>query len=192
MTASTSHATLATLASDPRELRRTCGAFATGVTVIGTRVGGVDYGMTANSFMSVSLEPPLIAISIGRRAKMLRWIEATGRYAVSILAEDMMDVALHFAGRPRRRLEPQFVDFAGLPVIRGAIAQFAARVHDAVPAGDHVLFIGKVEQLYRTDGRPLIFHNGHFGTSSRGSVSAWGAGASGIAARHLEEAPELW
>ena len=148
---------------DLAEFRRTCAAFATGVTVITTRHQGAEYGMTANAFTSVSLTPPLVLVSVQRRARMLGKIEAAGRYAVSILAETMEPVAWHFAGKPPRDLADPFEEFGGLPVIRGAIAQLVTRVHQTVSAGDHVLFIGQVEKIVRHPGRPLIFHDGKFG-----------------------------
>lgn len=147
---------------DPIELRRACSAFATGVTVVSTRQAGADFGMTANAFMSVSLSPPLIVVSIARRARMLARIEASRRYGVSVLAEDMQALADHFAGKPQDGLGEIFEDFGGLPVIRGALAHFAARLYQAVDAGDHVLFIGRVEKLAHRARRPLIFQRGAF------------------------------
>lgn len=93
---------------DPRELRNACGQFGTGVTIITTHCEGRDHGMTANAFMSVSLDPPLVAISIAKSAKMLRNIQSTGRFAVSVLAEGMEDLAWHFAGKPKLDLRDVF------------------------------------------------------------------------------------
>ena len=177
---------------DPMELRRTCAAFGTGVTVITARHGGSDYGMTANAFMSVSLDPPLIVVSVNRRARILGKIEAAGTYAVSVLAEQMEPVAMHFAGKPRQDLGNLFEDFGGLPVVRGAIGYFAARLHQTVLAGDHVMFIGAVEKIARREGRPLIFHDGAFGglpwTKAQGAGAPWPPGN----VHPREDAPELW
>jgi flavin reductase (DIM6/NTAB) family NADH-FMN oxidoreductase RutF len=162
---------VAEAAIDPRELRQACATFGTGVTVITTRHGGTDHGMTANAFMSVSLAPPLIVVSVGRRARLLAKIAATRRYAVSVLAEHMEPVARHFAGKPQGGLTNLFEDFGGLPVIRGAVAYFAATLHQSVDAGDHVLFIGRVEKIAHRPGRPLIFHAGAFCTLP--GVRAW-------------------
>jgi flavin reductase (DIM6/NTAB) family NADH-FMN oxidoreductase RutF len=185
---------------DPIELRRVCATFGTGVTVITARHANSDHGMTANAFMSVSLEPPLIVVSVNRRARLLQRIEAAGRYGVSILAEHMEPVALHFAGKPRAGMEEVFEDFDGLPVVRGAIAHFAAKLHQVIEAGDHVLFIGAVEKIARTDGRPLIFQDGQFQTvpytpSSTAANAAFGAWPSRDARdleSNLEETPEFW
>ena len=76
-------------AIEPRQLRDACGRFGTGVTVITTHCDGHDHGMTANAFMSVSLDPPLVAVSIARTAKMLSRIQKSGRFAVSVLADTM-------------------------------------------------------------------------------------------------------
>jgi flavin reductase (DIM6/NTAB) family NADH-FMN oxidoreductase RutF len=184
-------------ALDAIELRRTLGAFATGVTVITARHDGSDHGMTANAFMSVSLKPPLIVVSVNRRARLLAKIEASGRYAVSILAEDMEAVALHFAGKPKLDPESLFEDYAGLPVIPGAVAHFAARLVETIPAGDHALFIGAVEKFSHGHARPLLFHGGGFRAlpdthASTGGFASWPAGAARISSRYVEEAPQLW
>ena len=189
--------TAASGAPDPRELRAALGAFATGVTVVSTRHDGADHGMTANAFMSVSLDPPLIAVSIDRRAKMLAKISAAGRYAVSVLAEDMEGVAAHFAGRPTPGAPVVFEDYSGLPAVGGAAAHFAARLHSAVAAGDHVLFIGEVEAFRRREARPLLFHAGGFRAlpethAASGGFASWPAGAARISSRYVEEAPQLW
>src|SRR5690606_100627 len=111
-------------ALDPRTFRNTCGVFATGVNVITTHCDGHDHGMTANAFMSISLDPPLIAISIAEKARMLEKIQKSGRFAVSILASGMDAVAWHFAGKPNGELRDLFDELGGLPVIRGAVATF--------------------------------------------------------------------
>lgn len=150
---------------DSRALRDACGSFATGVTVITTCTPEEgDHGMTANAFMSVSLDPPLIVISLDHRSRMMEKVRKAGRYAVNILAHDMEAVAMHFAGRNR----PEFADILekrdGLPVVPGAVAVMLADVHQRVEAGDHTLFIGRVTHLERRAGaRPLLFHAGRFG-----------------------------
>lgn len=149
---------------DPITFRNACGAFATGVTIITTRLGERDHGMTANAFMSISLDPPLIAVSIAKTAKMLPLIEDTGRFAVSILASGTEDLAMHFAGRPKDDIGSPLRDLDGLPVAKEATAVFATHVDQAVDAGDHVIFVGRVDEL-ETDPEadPLTFHKGRFG-----------------------------
>jgi flavin reductase (DIM6/NTAB) family NADH-FMN oxidoreductase RutF len=152
-------------AIDPRELRNACGQFGTGVTVITTRCDDRDHGMTANAFMSISLDPPLVAISIAEKAKMLPWIQMAGRFAVSVLAEGMEDLAWHFAGKPKTDLGEVFERRKGLPVIAGAAATFVTDVADEVLAGDHTIFIGRVRDLHLDPcKKPLLFFRGQFGS----------------------------
>ena len=149
---------------DPITFRNACGAFATGVTIITTRLGDRDHGMTANAFMSISLDPPLIAVSIAKTAKMLPLIEDSGRFAVSVLASGTEDLAMHFAGRSKDDLGNPLRDLDGLPVAEEASARFATHVDQAVDAGDHVIFVGKVSALETdAEARPLTFHKGRFG-----------------------------
>ena len=156
--------TLAPADIDPDALRTCCGRFATGVTVVTTRTPEGDHGMTISAFMSVSLDPPLVCISVGCGARMLPILRASGRYAVNILAEDMRAHALHFAGRSNAGLRDPFEDRHGLPVLRGATAVLVADVVQTVEVGDHVLLIGKVRHLeHRPMARPLLHHAGQFG-----------------------------
>ena len=157
---------------DPDLFRRTCARFGTGVTVVTTRLDDLVHGMTANAFMSVSLEPPLVLVSIAREARMARLLPAAGRFAVSILREDMRDLALHFAGRPQPRLEVRFEERGGLPVIAGALGQIVAAVERVVEAGDHLLFLGRVEQLACREAPPLIFYGGRFETLAEAARDA--------------------
>jgi len=149
---------------DPRDLRNACGSFATGVTVISTRTEDGDHGMTANAFMSVSLDPPLITISLDHKSRMRDKVRASGRYAVNVLADDMEPVAMHFAGRHNPELDGIFRESDGLPVVPGASTVFLAEVVQEVEAGDHTLFIGKVTKVDREEAaRPLLFCGGKFG-----------------------------
>lgn len=149
---------------DPQALRDCCGRFATGVTVVTTRTPEGDHGMTISAFMSVSLDPALVCISVGCGARMLPKLRASKRYAVNILAEDMRAHALHFAGRPDAGLCDLFEDRNGLPVLRGAAAVLVTDVVQIVEAGDHVLLIGKVRHLdHEPAARPLLHHAGQFG-----------------------------
>ncbi len=157
---------------DPERFRETCGRFGTGVTVLTTRLGSRVHGMTANAFMSVSLDPPLVLVSVARRARMNRLLAQSGRFGVSVLREDMRELALHFAGRPRRGLSVPFEERLEMPLIRGAVAQIVARVVDIFEAGDHRLFLGRVEHLAAQDGPPLIFFGGRFETLAEAARDA--------------------
>lgn len=144
-------------------LRKACGRFATGVTVITTTDGNSDHGMTANAFMSVSLDPPLIMISLDNRSRMLKKVKSSGRYAVSILAEGMEKVAMHFAGRHDPQLNEILQVKDGLPVVPDAAVHLIADVVNEVQAGDHTLFIGHVRSIHHKEGTPpLLFYSGQF------------------------------
>ncbi|HVB96919.1 MAG TPA: flavin reductase family protein [Chloroflexota bacterium] len=151
-----------------KALRKAWGQFATGVTVVGVRDGTGLHGMTANSFTSVSLNPPLVLISIDRQARTHALLEREGRYAVSILGEEQRAWADRFAGR-QGDLQHQFEDVPhhltedGLPIIEGALASFVCRVCAIHPAGDHSLFIAEVERFQASPGAaPLVFFRGHY------------------------------
>jgi flavin reductase (DIM6/NTAB) family NADH-FMN oxidoreductase RutF len=146
-----------------RELRSVMGKFATGVTVVTTTHRNTIHGMTANAFLSVSLRPPLVLVSLGR-CRMSEMLPRTGRYGVSVLASDQEHFAAHFAGQRASQIEPTFAWENDLPFLDGALAHVGCRVVDVHPAGDHVLWIGEVEHLYHRDGEPLLFYTGRFGT----------------------------
>jgi flavin reductase (DIM6/NTAB) family NADH-FMN oxidoreductase RutF len=148
----------------PRQLRDACGQFGTGVTVITTHCDGRDHGMTANAFMSVSLDPPLVAVSIAETARLLPQIQKTGRFAVSVLREGMEDLAWHFAGKPRPDLHDVFDRRAGLPVVAHAAAVFVTDLADEILAGDHTIFVGRVREMAHDPvAKPLLFVRGRFG-----------------------------
>jgi flavin reductase (DIM6/NTAB) family NADH-FMN oxidoreductase RutF len=148
---------------DPMEFRRTLGRFATGVTVVAAYdEGGNPRGLTANAFMSVSLDPPLVLVSLDNRSRTKPVLERAGRYGVSVLAEEQKALSDHFAGRPQEGLTIVFVERAGAPVLEGALAQVVARVVEAYPAGDHTLFLGEVEHLAYREGRPLLYYAGRY------------------------------
>jgi len=146
-----------------RELRHVMGRFATGVTVVSTTQRSTIHGMTANAFLSVSLRPPLVLVSLGR-CRMSEMLPRTGRYGVSVLASDQAHFARHFAGQRISPVDPEFVWHDDLPLLAGALAHIGCRVVDVHTAGDHVLWIGEVEHLYHRDGEPLLFYTGQFGT----------------------------
>jgi flavin reductase (DIM6/NTAB) family NADH-FMN oxidoreductase RutF len=145
-------------------LRRTLGMFATGVTIITTRVGEQVHGMTANAFMSVSLEPPLVLISVDRRTKMCTLLHEGSTYGVSVLCEGQSALSDRFAGRPGSAdaPEPRFEVIHDTPVVEGALAGFVARVARSYWGGDHSLFLGRVEFARTGAGAPLLFHGGRY------------------------------
>ncbi|WP_394618796.1 flavin reductase family protein [Lentzea sp. JNUCC 0626] len=164
---------------DPKTLRRVFGTFATGVTVV-TVGGPVPHGMTANSFTSVSLDPPLVLVCVGRDASMHRHLTDTGTFGVSVLAADQEDVARHFASRWRPAGQAQFdeVDWVpgtriDAPLIGGALARFECALWRTYDGGDHTIFLGR---LLATDGpagrTALLFLNGSFHALEHSGLSA--------------------
>jgi flavin reductase (DIM6/NTAB) family NADH-FMN oxidoreductase RutF len=145
-------------------LRETLGMFATGVTVLTTRVADQIHGMTANAFMSVSLEPPLVLISVDRRTKMCSLLYEGRRFAVSVLAADQHALSDRFAGRaPEADPTPGFAMVHETPLVEGSAAQFVAHVVRSYWGGDHSLFLGQVEYARRApDAVPLLFHGGQY------------------------------
>lgn len=149
----------------PLHMRKALGRFASGVTIVTTAENEHEdsvHGMTANAFTSVSLDPPLVLVSISTRAKMDQRIRETGRYGVSILAGDQEPLSLHFAGAADKPDLVRFVWRNGVPLLEGALVHLACTVTDSHPAGDHTLHIGRVEQLWYDDGHPLVFYTGSF------------------------------
>jgi flavin reductase (DIM6/NTAB) family NADH-FMN oxidoreductase RutF len=146
-----------------REFRQVMGRFATGVTVVTTVERNTVHGMTANGFLSVSLRPPLVLVSLGR-CRMNEMLPRTGRYGVSVLAQDQQHFAAHFAAQKPSPVEPAFTWQDGLPLLEGAVAHLVCRVADVHRAGDHVLWIGEVQYIDHRDDEPLLFYTGRFGT----------------------------
>jgi flavin reductase (DIM6/NTAB) family NADH-FMN oxidoreductase RutF len=152
------------LEGDPAvAFRRTLGMFATGVTVLTARVGEQVHGMTANAFMSVSLRPPLVLISIDRRAKMGALLHEETRFGVSVLEARQTGLSDRFAGRVGDDLpDATFEIVHETPLVEGALAHLVARVVRSYWGGDHSLFLGQVEFARYGEGRPLLFHGGRY------------------------------
>jgi flavin reductase (DIM6/NTAB) family NADH-FMN oxidoreductase RutF len=160
---------------DPEVMRSTLGRFCTGVTAVTTAVDGEVHAMTANAFTSVSLDPPLVLVSIDHRTKMHRLLPASARYGVSVLGCEQERTAWHFAGRPMSDHGDLFEWAAGVPLVRGAIAHVGCSLHAQHEAGDHTLYLGLVEYLDSRPGDPLLFHGGAFERMAQQQLEqAWG------------------
>lgn len=150
-------------------LRRTLGRFATGVTVVTVGGGKPQGGMTANSFTSVSLEPPLILISVAQRSFTGAMALSRGHFTVNILSEGQEALARRFAS-PGQFGEALFDGVAwrenslGDPVLEGGLGYLACRVRAVYEEGDHLLIIGRVEEFQAGEGfnRPLLFFSSRF------------------------------
>lgn len=127
-----------------------------------TGAGDEVHGMTANAFTSVSLDPPLVLVSIATTARMDQLIRETGHYGVSILCRSQEPISMHFAGGKQCPDEVRFIERAGVPLLDGALVHLACSVHDSHPAGDHTLHIGHVDHLWSEHGDPLVFFTGTF------------------------------
>jgi flavin reductase (DIM6/NTAB) family NADH-FMN oxidoreductase RutF len=147
---------------DQRRFRDALGTFATGVTIVSTRSGEQVHGMTANGFMSVSLDPALVVVSVATKARMHDLLLQAGRYGVSVLARDQEQVSRHFAGRPQQGTEIELREIEGVPLVDRALTHVVAGLVDAHRAGDHTLFIGEVLHFEHRPGEPLIFHSGAY------------------------------
>jgi flavin reductase (DIM6/NTAB) family NADH-FMN oxidoreductase RutF len=137
--------------------------FATGVTILTTRVGENVHGMTANAFMSVSLRPPLVLVSIDRRARMNDLLHEGTRLGVNVLEAGQAALSDHFAGRPGAEdVEPRFELVHDTPLVEGALAHLATRIVRSYWGGDHSLFLGQVVYARYGEGEPLLFHGGRY------------------------------
>ncbi|MTJ03380.1 MAG: flavin reductase family protein [Sediminimonas qiaohouensis] len=152
-------------AFDPRALRNAFGSFMTGVTVVTTRApDGTPVGFTANSFCSVSLDPPLLLVCPGKFLSSFDAFHNAGQFAVSVLAEGQEDVSNTFASRKEDRFAAtrHRLDRQGIPVIDGAVAQFSCAVRRAIPAGDHSILLGEVIDYDHAGGAGLGYGAGRY------------------------------
>jgi flavin reductase (DIM6/NTAB) family NADH-FMN oxidoreductase RutF len=146
-----------------RLFRKVMGSFATGVTVVLADAGGEVRGMTANAFLSASLQPPLCVVSVRNEAQMHPHLTSAKAFSVSILSSAQESLARHFAGRPPRDTMPPLQREDGIPVLVGAAAQLCADVVATHACGDHTLFVGHIRWMQATDKPPLVYHDGRFG-----------------------------
>ena len=147
---------------DPRLFRRVMGRFASGVTVITAEEGGEMRGMTANAFMSGSLEPPLCVVSIAKRAHMHARLTRATHMGVNILADGQEEVSQHFAGRPVAGLRPAFERIAGVPLLADAGARIATEIVARHDCGDHTLIVGHILHMDADERPPLLYHAGRY------------------------------
>lgn len=155
----------ATASFEVRQLRDVLGTFVTGVTVVTTRdASGVAHGVTANSFSSVSLDPPLVLWSQSLSSRSYEAFHGSDHFAVNILADDQIDVSNHFA----KSRDDKFSGMAhasgvgGVPVLNGAAAHLECVKVAEYPGGDHVVYIGRVERIAQSGQRPLAFGSGKY------------------------------
>ena len=152
-----------------KEFRAALGAFATGVTVITTRGDEHAYGMTANAFSSVSLDPPLVLVCAKSGAEGSEHIARNNVFAVNILAEHQEPMSRYFSSKDRPRGRDAFRDVphstavTGSPVLDGVVGYLDCRLHTTHEAGDHEIFIGEVLAIeLNSETRPLVFQGGQY------------------------------
>jgi flavin reductase (DIM6/NTAB) family NADH-FMN oxidoreductase RutF len=148
---------------DSVHFRRVMGSFATGVTVITAEAKGEIRGMTANAFVSGSLEPPLCVVSVAKHTRMHAILLEAGRFGINILAADQEALARHFAGKPVTGLGDPFAHDDGVPVLADALARILAESTAHHDCGDHTLFVGLIQAMSADDRPPLLYHAGRFG-----------------------------
>jgi flavin reductase (DIM6/NTAB) family NADH-FMN oxidoreductase RutF len=152
-------------AFDSKQFRQALSQFATGVTVITARLDdGSFFGVTINSFNSVSLEPPLVLWSLAQTASTMPAFTAASGYVINVLAGDQIELAQRFArpGPDCFEALPFVLSEQGLPVLSGTVAWFECRHRSRYAEGDHVIFVGEVARCHAHPHRTLGFHRGRF------------------------------
>jgi flavin reductase (DIM6/NTAB) family NADH-FMN oxidoreductase RutF len=150
---------------DSRSFRSALGSFATGITIV-TSIGPErePLGFTANSFNSVSLDPPLVLFSLDRRAYSLKSFEAAGVFAINVLREDQEEVSTAFARALSNKWDSVTYEVweTGCPILADALANFECETASMHDGGDHVIFVGRVLALRTGEGRPLLYYRGAY------------------------------
>jgi flavin reductase (DIM6/NTAB) family NADH-FMN oxidoreductase RutF len=149
---------------DSQLQRRIMGRFATGVTVVTTRVGEALYGMTANAIASLSLDPPLVLVCVDKRAALFGALKQSRTFAMSILHEDQEHLSRRFATKGPKEFGDLSLTTAvtGAPIFTEALAWVDCKVADILPGGDHEIFLGEIVAGDHRDGRPLLHFHGDY------------------------------
>jgi flavin reductase (DIM6/NTAB) family NADH-FMN oxidoreductase RutF len=150
---------------DAAALRSALGRFTTGVTIVScVDAAGVRVGLTANSFQSLSLSPPLVLWSLQRSSPSVEAFVAARHFAVNVLAEAQVDLSRRFASRRNDKFDEGAwaPGSTGAPVLSGCAAVFECETVSHQEAGDHLLFIGRVVALVEAPVPPLVFQAGHY------------------------------
>ena len=150
---------------DKTELRRVMGHFPTGVTVVTTvSKAGKLYGLTANSFTSVSLVPPLVLVCVDKRAESYPCFEESKCYTVNFLADDQEDLSRRFATTGGDKFEGVGYRMGAnqAPILNGVLAYLKCKVVGAYDGGDHTIYVGEIEQAETREAKPLLFYRGGY------------------------------
>ena len=152
---------------DSRELRNAFGSFATGVTIVATReADGTPRGLTANSFSSVSLEPPLLLVCIAKSALSLRVFREAPCFSVNILEHSQTEVSRIFASQIADKFDrvPWERGVSDVPLLHGSLARFSCETDRQIDAGDHAILLGKIVDFDYQHGTPLTYFRGQYRT----------------------------
>lgn len=150
---------------DKKQYRNALASFPSGVTIVTVfDAQGDPWGLTANSFTSVSLEPPIISVCIAKSGRVFPTLQDSNTFAVNILSTDQRDLAMHFASNTENRFDgtPWTVNADGAPLLPDASAQLDCIVHARVDAGDHEILLGRVIGFETNPTPPLVYCRGTF------------------------------
>lgn len=153
------------MAIDPRELRNVMGHFATGVTIITTRdVSGKPFGLTANAFSSLSLDPPLVLICVDKKVDCYACFDQSKVFVVNILSEGQDHLSTRFATKGIEKFEGVAVRQGnlGVPLLEGAVAHIECTLTSAYEGGDHTIYVGEIQSVAASGDRPLLFFKGKY------------------------------
>ncbi len=142
--------------------RDAMGKFATGITIVSAEYKDQIHGMTVNAFMSVSLDPKLIAVSIDEKASMYRELQEINGFGVSVLSDNQQDVSMVYAKQKEKDREILFERLNGVPVVQGSLVKLACEIHETAKAGDHMIFIAEVKDVQLNDGEPIVYYGGKY------------------------------
>ena len=150
---------------EPNELRRVMGHFATGVTIITTASkSGAPFGLTANAFTSVSLNPPLLLVAVDKKAESYPLFEESKVFTVNILSDEQETLSRKFAvsGGDKFQGVAYQMGANGVPILDGALAYLECKLYAVYDGGDHTLFLGEIEEARTREIKPLIFYRGGY------------------------------
>jgi len=156
---------------DPTLYRKVMGHYPTGVTVVAGLEDDHPIGLAIGSFFSVSLSPPLVGFCVGRSSSTWPRIEVTGRFGITVLAEDQQETSGRFASKVADKFEGETwvpAPITGSPLIQGGLEHIDCTLHSVLDGGDHVIVLGRVQYLdvHRPDVGPLLFFRGGYGRHS--------------------------
>jgi flavin reductase (DIM6/NTAB) family NADH-FMN oxidoreductase RutF len=150
---------------DLQELRRVMGHFATGVTVVTTKDGeDTPFGLTANAFASLSLNPPLVLVCVDKAAQCYSCFEDSKIFAINVLGEGQEEISRRFATKGAQKFNgiPWHKSESGLALLDGAIGHIECKAVHSYDGGDHTIYVGEVLRAKTTGERPLIFFRGKY------------------------------